>query len=208
MPRRFAGWDESAFDVLLRLEGEPSQEVMRETRKDRERLVRQPMVSLLHDLARTDPVFEDHSVWRYGKTPWWWQNQSAVVRIAPNVEIGFRFNLEGLHMQGAWWYAGSDQISRFRAAVAAEASGSVLGDVVAELRGKGFEINGDVLKRAPRGYPAEHPRTTLLRHRSLLAVRHLGCDEQLRTPEVVDRVLATREELGPLLTWLTDHVAP
>ncbi|WP_328778445.1 DUF2461 domain-containing protein [Streptomyces canus] len=207
MSRQFAGWDESAFDVLLRLEGEPSQEVMREIRKDRERLVRQPMVSLLHDLAWADPAFEDHSVWRYGKTPWWWQNQSAVARIARNVEIGLRFNLDGLQVQGAWWYADSDQISKFRKGVAAETSGSVLGDVVAELRDKGYEITGDLLKRAPREYPADHPRAALLRHRSLLAVRHLGCDAWLQTPEVVDRVLATHEDLSPLLSWLTDHVA-
>ncbi|MDT7843406.1 DUF2461 family protein [Streptomyces justiciae] len=207
IPRQFAGWDESAFDVLLRLDGEPSQEVMREIRKDRERLVRQPMVALLHDLAWEDPAFEDHSVWRYGKTPWWWQNQSAVARVARNVEIGLRFNLDGLRVQGAWWYADSDQISRFRAAVAAEASGSALDDVVAELRDKGFEITGDRLKRAPREYPTNHPRAALLRHRSLLAVRHLGSDEWLQTPEVVDRVLAAHEELRPLLTWLTTHVA-
>jgi uncharacterized protein (DUF2461 family) len=205
--RNFTGWDESAFDVLLRLEGEPSQQVMREVRKDRECLVRQPMVSLLHDLAWVDPAFEDHSVWRYGKTPWWWQNQSAVVRIARSVEIGLCFNLDGLRIQGAWWYADSDQISRFRAAVAAEESGSELGDVVAELRGKGFEITGNTLKRVPREYPADHPRAALLRHRYLLAGRYLGCDEWLQTPEVVDRVLAAHGGLKPLLGWLTDHVA-
>jgi uncharacterized protein (DUF2461 family) len=207
MSRKFTGWDESAFDILLRLEGEPSQEVMREIRKERERLVRQPMVSLLDDLAWADPAFEDHSVWRYGKTPWWWQNQSAVARIARNIEMGLRFNLDGLHIQGAWRYADSDQISRFRAAVAAEASGSVLGDVLAELRRKGFEITGDILKRAPREYPADHPRAALLRHRSLRAVRHLGCDEWLQTSEAFDHVVAAHEELRPLLSWLTDHVA-
>jgi uncharacterized protein (DUF2461 family) len=207
VPRQFVGWDESAFDVLLRLDGEPSQEVMREIRKDRERLVREPMVSLLHDLAWADPAFEDHSVWRYGKTPWWWQNQSAVVRIARNVEIGLRFNLDGLQVQAAWWYADSDQIGRFRAAVAAGASGSALGDVVTELRGKGFEITGDLLKRMPRGYPADHPRAALLCHRSLCAVRYLGCDEWLQTPAVVDRVLAVHEDVRPLLSWLTDHVS-
>ncbi|MFD8305105.1 DUF2461 family protein [Streptomyces sp. NPDC059690] len=206
-PRQFAGWDEAAFDVLLRLDGEPSQEVMREVRKDRERLVRQPMVSLLHDLAWADAAFEDHSVWRYGKTSWWWQNQSALVRVARNVEIGLRFNLDGLHVQGAWWYADSVQIARFRAAVAAEPSGTELGDLVSDLRRKGFDITGDLLKRVPRNYPSDHPRADLLRHRSLLATRHLGCDEWLRTPEAVDRVLATHEQLGPLLSWLTSNVS-
>ncbi|MFE0520896.1 DUF2461 family protein [Streptomyces sp. NPDC058954] len=204
--RQFTGWDEAAFEVLLRLDGEPSSELMREVRKDRERLVREPMVSLLHDLAWADPAFEDHSVWRYGKTAWWWQNQSAVVRVAPNIEIGLRFNLDGLHVQGAWWYADTLQIGRFRAAVAAEPSGSELGDLVSDLRNKGFEITGDLLKRVPRDYPTDHPRADLLRHRSLLAVRHLGCDDWLQTPEAVDRVLATHRQLRPLLSWLTANV--
>ena len=79
--------------------------------------------------------------------------------------------------------------------------------MVAELRGKGFEITGHILKRVPREYPADHPRAALLRHRSLLTGRYLGCDEWLQTPEVVDRVLAAHGELKPLLGWLTDHVA-
>lgn len=206
-PGRFTGWDESAFDVLLRLDGEPSQETMRAARKDRESLVRRPMVALLHDLAWADPAFEDHSVWRYGKTPWWWQNQSATVRVGRNVEIGLRFNLDGLRVQGAWWYADTDQVARFRAAAAAEESGTALAGVLADLGGKDFEITGDLLKRVPRGYPADHRRAALLRHRSLLAVRHLGCGDWLRTSGAVDRVLTAHEDLRPLLGWLTEHVA-
>jgi hypothetical protein len=203
---RFTGWDESAFDVLLRLEGVPSRGVMDAVRRDRERLVRQPMVSLLYDLAVADPVFEDHSVWRYGKTPWWWQNQCALVRISPTVEIGLRFSLDGLLVQGAWWHADSDQIARFRVAVADRTIGPRLADVLADLRDAGFEITGDVMKRVPRGCPADHPRADLLRHRSLLAACHLGCDEVLHGPEAVDGMLAAYARLRPLLAWLARYV--
>ncbi|MGI5262324.1 DUF2461 family protein [Streptomyces angustmyceticus] len=147
------------------------------------------MVTLLDDLAWADPAFEDHSVWRFGKTPEPWQNQSALVRLAQNVEIKLNLNLDGLRIQGAWWYADADQVQRFRTAVAADKSGSALAGIVAKLRGQGFEITGHVLQRVPRGYPSDHPRAGLLRHRSLLAVRYLG-DDWLYTPEAVDGVLA------------------
>jgi uncharacterized protein (DUF2461 family) len=205
--RKFTGWTESAFDVLLRLEGEPSPGLMREVRKDRERLVRQPMVALLDDLAWADPAFEDHSVWRFGKTPEMWQNQSALVRFARNVEINLILNLDGLRIQGAWWYADADQVQRFRTSVAAYKSGSALAGLVTELRGEGFEIAGHVLQRVPRGYCAGHPQAALLRHRSLLAIRNLGDDEWLYTPKAVDAVLAAYKQLRPLLGWLTEHVS-
>lgn len=205
--RQFTGWEEAAFDVLLRLDGDPPRSVMAAVRKDRERLVRQPMISLLHDLAWANPAFEDHSVWRYAKTPWWWQNQCAIVRVGRDVEVGLRFNLDGLHVLGAWRYADSERIARFRAAVAEEASGSELAALLAGLRAAGFEMAGDVMKRVPRGYPADHTRAELLRHRSLIALCHLGCDDWLHTPEAVDRVLAAHARLRPLLDWLTRHVA-
>ena len=84
------------------------------------------MIDLLNDLADVDPWYEDFAVWRYASTAWWWQNQCAVVRVARNVEIGFRFNLDGLRIYAVWSYAGPDQIALFRAATAAEESGSTL----------------------------------------------------------------------------------
>jgi hypothetical protein len=126
--------------------------------------VRQPMIDLLSDLADVDSWYEDFAVWRYASTAYWWQNQSAVVRVARNVYIGFRFNLDGLGIGACWRYASSECIALFRAAVAADESGSALEDLVVSLAADGHEIRGDVMSRVPRGYPAGHPRAALLRH--------------------------------------------
>jgi hypothetical protein len=112
---RFCGWPEQAYAVLLELGGEPSRETRQRVRRHREEHVRQPMIALLSDLADADPWYEDFAVWRYATTAYWWQNQCAVVRVARNVDIGFRFNLDGLRIQAAWWYAGPEQIALFRA---------------------------------------------------------------------------------------------
>lgn len=150
MRARFAGWPEGAFDVLMRLQGEPSQSLREECRKDRERLVRQPMIALLNEVADRDLEYDDFSVWHYRTNAWWWQHQSAVIRVARNVEMGLRFDLDGLRIQGAWWYPVPEQIRMFRQAVAAEDSGRRLVDLVEELRGRDYEVTGDLMKRVPR----------------------------------------------------------
>ena len=200
MGTRFHGWPEQAYAVLLELGGEPSRETLARLRRRREVQVRQPMIDLLNDLADADPWYEDFSVWRYASTAFWWQNQCAVVRVARNVEIGFRFNLDGLRIAASWQYADAAQIALFRAAAAADESGRALADLVTSLAADGHEILGDVMKRVPRGYPADHPRADLLRHRSLIAARELEPDA-VRDVEPVYRAC---ERLRPLLGWLAD----
>ena len=189
--------------MLLELGGEPSLQTRERVRRQREKQVRQPMIDLLNDLADVDPWYEDFSVWRYASTAYWWQNQCAVVRVARNIEIGFCFNLEGLHIQAAWWYADAGQIALFRAAAAADGSGRALADLVSSLAADEHQIRGDVMKRVPRGYPADHPRAGLLKHRSLIAARELE-SEAVRDVEPVHRAC---ERLRPLLDWLDQHVA-
>jgi uncharacterized protein (DUF2461 family) len=203
MGTRFRGWPEQASTVLLELDGEPSRATRERVRRDREQHVRQPMIDLLNDLADADPWYEDFSVWRYASTAYWWQNQCAVVRVARHVDIAFRFSLDGLTVTAAWWYAGPEQIAQFRTAVAAEKSGRELADLVRALDADGHEIGGDVMKRIPRGYPADHPRAGLLRHRSLTAAW------ELETSEVrsLNPVRCACERLRPLLSWLATYTA-
>jgi hypothetical protein len=203
---RFLGWPEQAYDVLLELEGEPSRDTRARVRRDREAQVRQPMIDLLNDLADADPWYEDFAVWRYGATAYWWQNQCGIVRLARNIEIGFRFNLDGLRVRGSWWYAGKsgpEQLASFRAATAADDSGLALEEIMSSLAADGYEILGDVLKRVPRGYAADHSRARLLRHRTLTAAREFEPD----TVRDVEPVYRACEQLRPLLTWLTEHLA-
>lgn len=197
-----------AFEVLLRLEGEPSAEVRRECRREREELVRRPMVGLLNAVADADPEYEDFAVWRYGDVLLdAWQRQRAIVRLARNVELGVRFDLDGLEVGLAWWYAPSEQIERYRTAVADAASGQRLVAVLRKLERDGFVISGDLLKRPLRGYPADHPRAELLRHKSLIASRPLGCDEWIHTAAAADRVLDAFHQLRPLARWLVKNVS-
>ena len=204
----FEGWPRGAFDVLLQLDGDPSAEVRRQCRKDREELVRRPMIELLHAVAVADSAYEDFAVWGYGEVlVGAWQRQSAIVRLARNVELGVRFDLDGLEVSAAWWYAPSEQIERYRAAVADSGTGRRLSGIVRKLEREGFVISGDLLKRPLRGYPVDHPRAQLLRHRSVIATRPLGCEDWIHTPAAADRVVFAFTQLRPLARWLVENVS-
>jgi hypothetical protein len=204
----FEGWPRSAFDVLLQLEGEPSVAVRERVRRDREDLVRRPMIELLNVVVDRDPAYEDFSVWGYGEVLLHaWQRQSAIVRLARNVELGVRFDLDGLEVGVAWWYAPSVQIERYRAAVADNGSGPRLVAILRKLEAEGFELAGDQLKRPLRGFPPDHPRADLLRHKSVIVSRPLGCDDWIHTSAAADQVLAAFTQLRPLSRWLVKNVA-
>ena len=81
--------------------------------------------------------------------------------------------------------------------------------IIKALGRSGSEISGEQLKTAPRGYPKDHPRITLLRHKQLFAGRSYGFEEHIHTAALVQRVRADWAALRPLLTWLataTDSV--
>jgi uncharacterized protein (DUF2461 family) len=115
----------------------------------------------------------------------------------------YRVNLDGLGIGACWRYASSERIALFRAAVAADESGSALEDLVVSLAADGHEIRGDVMSRVPRGYPAGHPRAALLKHRSLIVGREIESE----AIHDVQPVYYACERLRPLLTWLAEHTA-
>ncbi|GCE00998.1 DUF2461 family protein [Embleya hyalina] len=207
MREPFGGWTEQAFDVLLRLEGEPSTAERERHRGDRERLVRRPMIALLCDIADANPALENFSVWGFRKELWWWQHQGAVIRIARNVEISLRLDLDGFRVAGGWYYPDPGRVPLFRHAVADEESGPRLADALSRLGEQGYTTDGDLMTRMPRGYDATHPRASLLRHRSLRAARMVGTEQDLHSASLVDVVLDAAAELGPFLGWFARHVS-
>lgn len=206
MSGRFTGWPEAAYDVLLRLDGDPSMAERERLRPERERLVRKPMVALLQDLADAEPAFDDFWVASFRLTVSWWQHQYATIRIAHNVVYGLRFDLDGLRVSGGWWSSDRDQLERFRTVVADEERGAELAGLLDDLRAVGARVSGNTMTRVPRGFPADHPHAELLRHRSLLGKLPLGCDDWLHTPAVVERVLAACTTLQPLVSWFAENV--
>ena len=98
------------------------------------------------------------------------------------------------------------ELERFRAAVAADASGATLASIVSALERDGYEVSGEELKLVPKPYPRDHPRARLLRHKRLITHRSFGLQPWLGTPEALDRVVAVWRAARPMTEWLDAHV--
>jgi uncharacterized protein (TIGR02453 family) len=113
---------------------------------------------------------------------------------------------DGLFLGAGTYQFSPDQLERFRAAVAAARTGTALEAIVAGLEKDGFEISGEALKSAPRGYAADHPRIGLLRRKSMTAGRSYAPARWLQTAAARDRVTAAWRAAGPLNAWLAVNV--
>ncbi|GLZ39437.1 DUF2461 domain-containing protein [Actinokineospora sp. NBRC 105648] len=118
------------------------------------------------------------------------------------VEVG----PDGLRVGGGCFHMESDQLARFRTAVAEEIHGDVLRGVLAKLERGGWEIRGDRLRTAPRGYAKDHPRIDLLQYRSVFAVRVWEPDDTLHERGCFTRVRTAWRQLREFNEWARDHV--
>ncbi|HEY6738579.1 MAG TPA: DUF2461 domain-containing protein, partial [Actinopolymorphaceae bacterium] len=133
---------------------------------------------VLQDVADADPRYDDFFVWGYGKTAWWWQHQSAMVRIAPQVELGVRFDLDGLWVRGVWWYAPPAMLARYRAAVADDTTGDEL--LRHRSLGAARALEGDEWLHTPEA--VDRVLATFAEHRPLLVwfADHVAVDAVTR----------------------------
>lgn len=115
---------------------------------------------------------------------------------------------DGLVVGSGYWMMASDQLDRYRRAVADDRRGVALAEIIAALGRQKLDIVGQGLKTAPRGYPRDHPRVELLRHKSVAAMRTFGPAAWIGTRSAAQRITGTWRAAAPLNAWLAEHVGP
>jgi uncharacterized protein (TIGR02453 family) len=205
----FRGWPVEALEFYEGLEADNSKAFWQRNREVYETAVRAPMEALLEELEPEwggGRVFRPYRDVRFSrdKTPYK-THIGAMVGADGYVQL----NADGLAAGCGMWEMASDQLERFRAAVAAERSGDDLADLVATARAAGLEVMArEVLKTAPRGYPKDHPRIELLRFKGLVTWRAWSAGAWLGTRKAKDRVAGFLRDSAPLAAWLHAHVGP
>jgi uncharacterized protein (TIGR02453 family) len=174
--------------------------------------VRGPLQAMLDELA---PEFGVAKVFRpyrdvrfsHDKTPYKTHQGAVITQEGRHVgSLYVQISAEGLRIAGGCWRLESDQVSRFRRAVADPVHGPRLEKEVARLAGEGFEIAGERLSRIPAGYSADDDRVELLKHKSLHAARTWEPAEWLHTRQALEEVRNAWREMATLNTWLADNV--
>jgi uncharacterized protein (TIGR02453 family) len=179
-----------------------------------EKEVREPMAALLDSLPEQWQPFKTFRVNRdirfsADKSPYKTQHGAAH-------EIGGTVYYLHLDAQGLMAACGAhmmapDQLDRYREAVAADATGRALQDMLQELSQRGFEVGhgmGEPLKTAPRGYPKDHPRVDLLRQKAVSAHRRLTGSELHDAAAVRQFVVDSFDACEPMNEWIKSNIGP
>src|SRR3954453_14003482 len=75
-------------------------------------------------------------------------------------------------------------------------------------RAAGLEIIDPELKRAPRGYPQDHPRIEHLKRKHLTVFHRHALQPGRHEPTRTEIVSAELDSSRPLVTWLSKQVGP
>lgn len=203
----FSGWPSSALSFYAGLEADNSKSYWNEHKAVYETDVLAPMNALLAELAEEfgeGRIFRPYRDIRFSadKSPY----KTTIAAVLPRA--GFiQLSAAGLDVgRGAHGFA-SDQLERFRMAVADERRGEELQRLIADAESHGIQVSAsERLTNAPRGYPKDHPRVDLLRCRDLVARKQWPDSEWLHTSAAKTQIVATLRLLQPFGDWLETHV--
>jgi uncharacterized protein (TIGR02453 family) len=210
----FTGFGEHVVDFYEGLAADNSKAYWQDHHERYELDARAPMEALLADLAGefgefgAGKVFRPYRDVRFArdKTPYKTHCGGVVERGRGGGAYYVEVSAAGMMVGGGGFHLQPDQLARYREAVADDRRGEELRQMLDVLAAGEWTIRGDQLRTRPRGYPADHPRMDLLRHRSLYVVRRWPPDDVLHEPGCLDRVRGAWRDLRPLNEWMADHV--
>jgi uncharacterized protein (TIGR02453 family) len=204
----FSGWPAEALEFYEGLEADNSKTYWTAHKAVYDEHVLGPMRELTEEMARAvgEPkIFRPYRDVRFSadKTPY---KTHIGARMGPTGYL--QFSADGLAAGNGLYQMDSGQLARYRAAVDDAITGEELATIIGKLEASGIDVVGTgTLKTAPRGYPADHPRIALLRHKGLYAWRHWPVAPWLETAQAKDRVLSFYKTTVGLSAWLTANVA-
>jgi uncharacterized protein (TIGR02453 family) len=202
----FAGWPEEALDFYDGLEADNCKAYWTEHRQTYETKVLGPMTELLDELAADfgpAKIFRPYRDIRFSK-----DKSPYKTAIAARLRDGYvQLSARGLAVGNGMYSMAPDQLDRYRRAVASDAAGPALERLIGVVRGHGIDVRGhETLKKAPRGYVADHERIELLRCKGLIAWQEWPAEAWLGTPAARQRVADFLTATQPLADWLSTHV--
>jgi uncharacterized protein (TIGR02453 family) len=207
MTSRFRGWPAEALEFFDGLQADNSKAYWQANKPTYEKVVRGPALALLAELEAEfgeAKIFRPHRDVRFSadKSPYK-THLGATLACGGYVQL----SAEGLAAGSGYWDMATDQLARFRAAVADDGTGAELASTLAGLarRGIGVTSHGE-LKSAPRGYAKDHPRIELLRMKGLATWQSWPVAPWLGTAKAKDRVVTFLRASRPVHDWLDTHV--
>lgn len=117
-------------------------------------------------------------------------------------------SLDGLLVAAGIYQPAPDQLDRIRRLIDDGRTAAALTRAVARAQKAGLALAEPALVRAPRGYPADHPRLRLLRCRSLTVTRRHALGPWLHRPTAGRTIREELDAAAPLVRWVRERVGP
>jgi uncharacterized protein (TIGR02453 family) len=203
----FQGWTDAILDFYEGLEVDNSKSYWQAHKKVYDDQVRGPMQDLLAELTAEfgeAKIFRPNRDIRFSsdKTPY---KTHIAATLAGHGYVQVSAN--GLAVASGTYAFASDQLARYRRAAALDLTGEALSRIVNNARTSGLTITAaSGLKKAPRGFPKDHPRIELLRMKGLVTWKQWPVEPWLATATVKDKVVEVLRASLPLVQWLEIHV--
>jgi uncharacterized protein (TIGR02453 family) len=203
-------WPPEALAFLRELEDNNDRDWFRANRARYDAHLVEPARALAEELRDlgTPHFFRPYNDTRFHARPPIKEQLGVVLgRDGPGV-FYFEISLDGLFVGAGMHHPAPDQLERFRRAMDDTRRAAGFERAVKTAEKAGLEPATPELKRAPRGYPVDHPRLDRLRlKRITVGARHpLGA--WLHTRECDARVGAQLRAARALTRWLGEHVGP
>lgn len=207
----FRGFPPGAIDFLRELEANNEREWFKANRARYDELLVAPARALGADLG---PDFGRPHLFR----PW---NDTRFhpgppIKEQLGLAIGYEggggfyveLSLDGLFVAAGLHNPAPDQVERIRRLVADARTAAPLTRAIATAQAAGLRLGEPELRRAPRGYPLDHPRIELLRHRALTVSRRHPLARWIHGAGAGRRIRGELEAARPLVSWLRERVGP
>lgn len=203
-------WPRAALEFLRELEDNNDRDWFRANRQRYDRDLLEPARRLADQLAHLGKphFFRPYNDLRFRPGPPLKEQLGVAIGYGGSGGFYFELSLDGFLVAAGMHRPASDQLERFRAAIddARRARGFKRALRAAEQGG--LSPAPPALKRAPKGYPLDHPRIELLRMKELTVSRRHELKPWLHDQRCLERVRSELDAARPLVKWLAETVGP
>jgi uncharacterized protein (TIGR02453 family) len=203
-------WPPEALEFLGELEANNDRDWFKANRRRYEEHLVEPARALaerLSDLGQPR-FFRPYNDTRFHPRPPIKEQLGVAIGYGGAGGYYFELSLDGLLVAAGLHQPASDQLGRFRAAMDDARRARGFERAVGSAEKAGLTLASPGLKRAPRGYPLDHPRIDRLRLRELTVSRLHPLEPWVHEPACAEQVHAELTAARPLVSWLTEHVGP
>jgi uncharacterized protein (TIGR02453 family) len=204
----FRGFQPEAIEFLRELEENNDRDWFKANRGRYDEYLVAPATALGEDLAELGRphLFRPWNDTRFRAGPPVKEHVGLAIGYEGAGGFYVEISLDGLLVAAGLHNPAPDQVERMRQAVAAGRTAASLAKGIRRAQDAGLELNEPDLVRAPRGYPADHPRLELLRRRRLTVARRHELGPWLHKPRAGSLIRTELDAAAPFVRWLREHV--